>query len=92
MFNVKELVPAAVGVPVAVSTISCAPVPAKIPDPAKVTPLAVVAEILYVPAVPTVAVMVCVTPDTGVPTINVPAEAVEQSYAETMAVPLVEEG
>ncbi len=44
---------------------------------------------LYVPAVVTVAVMVCVTPDTAVPTVNVPAEAVEHEYAETMAVPLV---
>ena len=42
VFKVKELLPAAVGVPVAVNTISCAPVPAKVPEPAKVTPLAVV--------------------------------------------------
>ena len=34
--------------------------------------------------------MVCVTPDTADPTINVPAEAVAQVYAETMAVPLDE--
>ena len=59
------------------------------PEPAKVTPLAV-AEILYVPTVVTVAVMVWVTPDTATPAVIVPAEAVEQSYAETTPVPLVE--
>ena len=59
------------------------------PDPAKVTPLAVV-EMLYVPAVVTLAVMVWVTPDTAFPLVIAPAQAVEQSYAETTAVPLVE--
>ena len=34
--------------------------------------------------------MVWVTPDAAVPTINEPAEAVAQVYAETMAVPLDE--
>ena len=34
--------------------------------------------------------MVCVTPDTEVPAVNVPAEAKEQVYAETMAEPLEE--
>jgi hypothetical protein len=57
VFKVKELLPAAVGVPVAISTIFSAPVPAKVPDLAKVTPLAMV-EILYVPAVVTEAVIV----------------------------------
>ena len=59
------------------------------PLAAKITPLAVV-EIAYVPMVVTVAVMVCVTPDTAVPAIIVPAVAVEQVYAETTAVPLEE--
>ena len=77
VFKVKELLPAAVGVPVAVSTMFCSPVPAKVPAPAKVTPLAVV-EILYVPTVVTVAVMVCVTPETAIPVVIVPAEAVLQ--------------
>ena len=89
VFKVNVLMPAAVGVPVAVSTMFCAPVPAKVPDPAKVTPLAVV-EILYVPAVVTVAVMVWVTPDTATPATIVPAEAVLQLYPETSAVPLEE--
>ena len=89
VFKVKELDPAAVGVPVAVSTMFCAPVPAKVPLAAKVTPLAVV-EIVYVPTVVTLAVMVWVTPDTATPAAMVPAEAVEQVYAETAAVPLVE--
>jgi hypothetical protein len=89
VFKVNVLLPAAVGVPEAVSTMFCAPVPAKVPEPANVTPLAVV-EILYVPTVVTVAVMVCVTPDTAIPATIVPAEAVEQLYPETTAVPLVE--
>ena len=45
VFNVKLLLPAAVGVPVAVKMTFCAPVVAKVPVPAKVTPFAV-AEIL----------------------------------------------
>jgi hypothetical protein len=61
----------------------------KDPEPEKVTPLAVV-EIMYVPAVVTLAVMVCVTPDTATPAVILPAEAVEQVYAETIPVPLVE--
>ena len=77
VFKVKLLAPPAVGVPVAVSTMFCDPVPAKVPEAAKVTPLTVV-EIEYVPAVVTVAVMVWVTPDTAVPAVSVPAEAVEQ--------------
>jgi hypothetical protein len=77
VFKVNVLLPAAVGVPEAVSTMFCAPVPAKVPLAAKVTPFAV-AEILYVPTVVTVAVMVCVTPDTATPDLIVPAEAVEQ--------------
>ena len=59
------------------------------PLAAKITPLAV-AEIAYVPTVVTVAVMVCVTPDTATPAVIVPAEAVVQVYAETAAVPLEE--
>ena len=77
VFKVKELDPTAVGVPVAVSTMFCAPVPAKVPEPAKVTPLAV-AVIMYVPTVVTVAVMVWVTPDTATPAVILPADAVEQ--------------
>ena len=87
VFKVNVLEPKVVGVPVAVSTIVRAPVPAKVPLAAKVTPLAV-AEILYVPTVVTVAVMVWVTDDTAVPKNNVPAEAVLQAYAETTAEPL----
>ena len=82
-------VPSAVGVPVAVSTIVRAPVPPKeAPEPANVTPLAVV-EILYVPSVVTVAVMVCVTPAPVVlvPGVIIPVDPVEV-YAETTAVPL----
>jgi hypothetical protein len=67
----------------------CDPVPAKVPEAAKVTPLTVV-EIEYVPAVVTVAVMVWVTPDTAVPAVSVPAEAVEQEKAETTADPFEE--
>jgi hypothetical protein len=78
VFNVKVCVPTAVGVPVALSTMVRAPVPAKVPEPAKVIPLAEV-EILYVPAVVTVAVMVWVTPDTATPSINVPVAAVEHA-------------
>jgi hypothetical protein len=91
VFKVKELLPAAVGVPVAVSTMFCAPVPANVPLAAKVTPLAVV-EILNVPTVVTVAVIVCVTPCpvVEVPVVITPVEEVEQVYAETMAVPLDE--
>jgi hypothetical protein len=92
VFKVKELEPIAVGVPVAVNTIVCAPVPANVPLAANVTPLAVVVEILYVPTVVTVAVMVWVTPDTATPAVIVPAEAVEQVYPETTAVPSVEGG
>jgi hypothetical protein len=89
VFKVKVLLPAAVGVPVAVSTMFCPLPTVKDPEPEKVTPLAVV-EIMYVPAVVTLAVMVCVTPDTATPAVILPAEAVEQVYAETIAVPLVE--
>jgi hypothetical protein len=49
-----------------------------------------VVEIAYVPTVVTVAVIVWVTPDTAIPEVIVPAEAVEQVYAETTAVPLEE--
>lgn len=77
VFNVKALVVPYIGVPLAVNTIFCKPVPAKVPAPAKVTPLALV-EILYVPAVVTLAVMVCDTPDTAVSADIVPVEAVEQ--------------
>ena len=87
VFKVKTSVPKAVGVPVAVNTMSWAPVPVKVPDAAKVTPLAVV-EMLYVPTVVTVAVIVWVTPDTAFPLAKVPAEAVEQEKAATTAVPL----
>jgi hypothetical protein len=89
VFNVKLCVPNAVGVPVAVNTMVCAPVPAKVPLPEKVTPLAV-AEILYVPAVVTLAVMVWVTPETAIPGLISPEEAVVQTQSETTAVPLVE--
>ena len=41
VFSVKLLLPAAVGVPVAVKTRSCAPVVAKVPEAAKVTPFAI---------------------------------------------------
>ena len=41
VFNVKLLLPAAVGVPVAVKTRFCAPVVAKVPEAAKVTPFAI---------------------------------------------------
>ena len=41
VFSTKFEVPDAVGVPVAVKMMSCAPVPVKVPEPAKVTPLAV---------------------------------------------------
>jgi hypothetical protein len=41
VLNVKEGEPAAVGVPVAVKTTVCAPVPANVPVPVKITPLAV---------------------------------------------------
>ena len=44
--------------------------------------------ILYVPAVVTVAVMVCETFETATPAVIVPEDAVLQEYAETMAVPL----
>jgi len=74
---VKLDVPDVAGVPVAVRIISWAPVPAKVPEPVKVTPPAV-AEMLYVPTVPTVAVMVWVTPVTAVPEVIVPAEALLQ--------------
>ena len=77
VFNIKLELSETTGVPVAVRTISWAPVPAKVPEPAKVTPLAV-AEMLYVPTVPTVAVMVWVTPVTAVPEVIVPAEALLQ--------------
>ena len=77
MFKVNVLEPGPVGIPVAVSTMFCDPVPAKVPEAAKVTPLTVV-EIEYVPTAATVAVMVWVTPDTAVPAVSVPAEAVEQ--------------
>ena len=79
----------AVGVPEAVSTIVCNPVPIKVPLPEKVTPLAVI-EMLYVPAVVTLAVMVWVTPETATPVLKVPADAVLQSVQVTTAVPLVE--
>ena len=76
VFNVNVFVPAVTGVPVAVNTIVCVPT-ATVPEAEKVSPLAV-ALILYVPAVTTVAVMVCVTLLTAVPAVIVPEEAVEQ--------------
>ena len=49
-----------------------------------------VVEILYVPTVVSVAVMVCVTPDTETPVVIVPAGAVIQVKPETTAVSLAE--
>ena len=89
VLRVNVLHPAAVGVPDAVNTIVRAPVPAKVPEPEKVMPFTVLVVILYVPAVVTVAVIVCVTPDTAVLTFSNPAVAVEHEYAETIALPLL---
>jgi hypothetical protein len=89
VFKVKAFVVPYVGVPIAVNTIFCAPVPVNMPLAVKTTPLARV-EIIYVPTVVTLAVIVWVTPDTATPAVIVPAEAVEQLYPETTAVPLVE--
>jgi hypothetical protein len=45
---------------------------------------------LYVPAVVTVAVMVCVTPLAATPVVRVPEDPVLQFQEETIAVPLVD--
>ena len=63
----------------------------KVPVAEKVTPLAV-AEMLYVPTVPTVTLIVCVTPLTATPAVNVPAEVVVQELKEEITEVPFEEG
>jgi hypothetical protein len=92
VFHVVD--PEAVGVPVAVSVIIRQPVPVKIPDPEKVTPLVGPEVIFQVPTCVTLTWRVIVTPLTAIPAVRAPliilAEQGEPPIDEASAVPPVE--